>query len=367
MDKETLSHYGWIVIVSLVLAIMIALATPFGVFVGKAVSNTVRGFAGTAQTKFDGSDFDADQFELDYNKDKQECEGTKGGAINREAGSVIPDGATYTPNGGTALIGNGTNTFPNTPQAGDTYEEGDYTYKYNQHYGYNNRWALDSSQDGWGVRVKDNTKTTYGVIISEIAGQPVTTMSYTFYNCTSLTTAPTIPNSVTDMNYTFKGCASLTTAHAIPNSVTNMLGTFNNCTAITTAPAIPNSVTNMEYTFSGCTSLTTAPDMSNANSVTNMNHTFDGCTSLTTATTISNSVTSMLCTFLKCESLTTVPTIPSSVTNMTSTFNGCTSLTGTIKVNANPGAYGSCLKSTQITGITGSCTQATIDALIATK
>ena len=72
MDKETLSHYGWIVIISLVLAIMIALATPFGKFVGQAVSNTVRGFAGTAQTKFDGSDFDADQFELDYNKDKQE-------------------------------------------------------------------------------------------------------------------------------------------------------------------------------------------------------------------------------------------------------------------------------------------------------
>ena len=131
MDKETLSHYGWIVIVSLVLAIMIALATPFGKFVGQAVSNTVRGFAGTAQTKFDGSDFDADQFELDYNKDKQEWEYAKGGTIKREVGSVIPDGATYTPNGGTALIGNGTNTFPETPADGDKYEEGDYTYKYN--------------------------------------------------------------------------------------------------------------------------------------------------------------------------------------------------------------------------------------------
>ena len=132
MDKETLSHYGWIVIVSLVLAIMIALATPFGVFVGKAVSNTVRGFAGTAQTKFDGSDFDADQFELDYNKDKQEWEGTKSSATNREAGSVIPDGATYTPNGGTAITGNGTNKFPDVPANGDTYEEGDYIYKYKE-------------------------------------------------------------------------------------------------------------------------------------------------------------------------------------------------------------------------------------------
>ena len=31
MDKETLSNYGWIVICVLVLAVMIALATPFGV------------------------------------------------------------------------------------------------------------------------------------------------------------------------------------------------------------------------------------------------------------------------------------------------------------------------------------------------
>ena len=133
MDKETLSHYGWIVIVSLVLAIMIALATPFGKFVGQAVSNTVRGFAGTAQTKFDGSDFDADQFELDYNKDKQEWEGTKSSATNREAGSIIPDGAKYTVKAtNTMLEGNGTNKFPDTPATNDTYEEGDYVYTYNK-------------------------------------------------------------------------------------------------------------------------------------------------------------------------------------------------------------------------------------------
>ena len=33
MDKETLSHYGWIVILVLILSVMIALATPFGSFV----------------------------------------------------------------------------------------------------------------------------------------------------------------------------------------------------------------------------------------------------------------------------------------------------------------------------------------------
>lgn len=43
MDKETLSNYGWIVICVLVLAVMIALATPFGSFVSGAVQNTTQG------------------------------------------------------------------------------------------------------------------------------------------------------------------------------------------------------------------------------------------------------------------------------------------------------------------------------------
>ena len=43
MDKETLSNYGWIVICVLVLAVMIALATPFGTFVAGAVKSTTQG------------------------------------------------------------------------------------------------------------------------------------------------------------------------------------------------------------------------------------------------------------------------------------------------------------------------------------
>ena len=43
MDKETLSNYGWIVICVLLLAVMIALATPFGTFVADAVKSTTQG------------------------------------------------------------------------------------------------------------------------------------------------------------------------------------------------------------------------------------------------------------------------------------------------------------------------------------
>ena len=47
MDKETLSNYGWIVICVLVLAVMLALATPFGSYVSDAVKSTTQGLFDT--------------------------------------------------------------------------------------------------------------------------------------------------------------------------------------------------------------------------------------------------------------------------------------------------------------------------------
>ena len=43
MDKETLSHYGWIVVLILILSVMIALATPFGNYIKMAVKTTTEG------------------------------------------------------------------------------------------------------------------------------------------------------------------------------------------------------------------------------------------------------------------------------------------------------------------------------------
>lgn len=53
MDKETLSHYGWVVIVVLIAAVMIAFATPFGTYVGDSVVETVRGFVGVNEQGID--------------------------------------------------------------------------------------------------------------------------------------------------------------------------------------------------------------------------------------------------------------------------------------------------------------------------
>ena len=455
MDKQTLSNYGLLTVVTLILAVMLAFATPFGTYVGDGVVSVANGFVGASDEGLDEDNISNLEKQWDNklnnnNGGSNDIPDSGAGGITPDEpdippivdepptptirNDIIPDDATYTPKGGTAITGNGTNTFPDTVQTGDTYEYGDYIYKYNQYYSGGDSWESDKSQNGWGVRVKDASKTTYGEILSEIAGQPINTMHKTFKSCTSLATAPTIPSSVTNMQYTFEYCTSLTTAPAIPNSVTSMTFTFYSCTSLTTAPTIPSSVTNMGQTFEYCTSLTTAPtipngvtDMSNTffsctslttaptipNGVTDMSNTFALCTSLTTAPVIPNSVTNMECTFVNCtslttapvipnsvtnmvqtfkgctslttaptipssvkyisyafyncRSLTTAPTIPSSVTNMASTFSRCTALTGTIEVNANPTSYSDCLKFTRITGITGSCSQETKDALMATK
>lgn len=293
-----------------------------------------------------------------YNENKKLDYSSDGLEAVRPSGTKVPDGATYKLADGTLLV-----YFPEEPLTGDIYEEDDYIYGYNSYW--NNKWELDSTQNGWGVRVKNTAKTTYDKIISEIAGKSVTTLRQTFQDCTSLTVAPTIPNSVTTMSGTFYYCTSLTTAPTIPNGVTNMWSTFNHCNNLTSAPTIPSSVTNMQYTFNYCGNLTTAPTI--PNNVKIMYGTFQNCISLTTAPTIPNSVTNMRYTFNGCTSLISAPVIPNSVTNMLGTFNGCTSLAGTIEVNANPTSYTNCLKSTQITGITGSCSQATKDALMATK
>ena len=53
MDKQTLSNYGWLTIVTLILAVMLALATPFGTYVGDAVVSVANGFVGASDAAID--------------------------------------------------------------------------------------------------------------------------------------------------------------------------------------------------------------------------------------------------------------------------------------------------------------------------
>ena len=53
MDKETLSNYGWIVICVLIMAVMIALSTPFGTFIRDAIWSTTDGLFDVQEAALD--------------------------------------------------------------------------------------------------------------------------------------------------------------------------------------------------------------------------------------------------------------------------------------------------------------------------
>ena len=225
-----------------------------------------------------------------------------------------------------------------------TYDEGDYTYNFEEY------------QGGYSVRVKDKTLTEYGEILPSIYGIPVVSMDSTFkdcnnmikspqipdsvtdlqmsyWRCTKLVEAPEIPDGVTDMNYTFDKCIILRKAPKIPNTVTDMSYAFAYCEKLTEVPEIPNGVTSMTGTFNGCTSLIKAPNI--PDTVVDIANTFQGCTNLEQAPEkIPETVENMWDTFYGCSKLKEIPRIPSRVTKMMSAFKDCTSLSGKVVIDS---------------------------------
>ena len=348
MDKETLSNYGWIVICVLVLAVLLALATPFGIFVSDAVKTTTQGLFDVNQTALNSTNLvkmESQSFPNDNSTSANET-------TYYTAEEIEADEHLY-------AIGK---TKPEYVVAkfNDDYSEVVITKNGDDSDGQIMQYAP------WGTQspMVQHKNTLETAIIKEgitqmngIGGSSAfvgctkllsvtlpTTLTYlghhAFYKCSSLKVAPVIPINITDMPSSFAECTSLTNAPSIPNGVNDMSGTFHFCTSLTIAPSIPDSVTNMDTTFTGCSSLVSAPII--PNSINSMCATFQSCTTLKTVPTISNNTTDMSWAFDNCMSLTTIPAIPSSVINMYHTFSNCTSLTGTIEINANPTDYNDC-------------------------
>ena len=160
---------------------------------------------------------------------------------------------------------------------------------------------------------------------------------YCFYNlfsdCTSLTTAPTLPvTSLSPYCYynMFKWCSNLTVAPALP--ATRLIDycyfyMFRDCTSLTVAPTF-NATYVWQWCccsmFRWCTSLTTAPITISASYNACCNGMFTWCTSLTTppilsATTLDRSCYSEM--FNWCTSLETIPALPA-----TTLADGCYSM-----------------------------------------
>ena len=321
MDKETLSNYGWIVICVLVLAVMIALAGPFGTFVAGAVKSTTAGLFGVNQNALGAAGITiGDQVFENCEHLETELRNVTdtytGDTCCKACGAVLSAGQTVrakVPEGGKYTAADGSvynpgDEMPKTVTDGDVYTYSNYKYIYKATY------------VGWDVKCIKNIADP-GPILESVNGAPITSMYYTFNSCSGLTTAPKIPDTVTTMEYTFYGCSALKTyadnidgngdfsSYVIPNGVTYMVGTFAQCTSIVKAPVIPNSVTYMNSAFYECKSLTTAPAIPNG--VTNMGYCFYDT------------------------AIITAPEIPSSVTVISWTFEKCASLTGNIIINTN--------------------------------
>ena len=271
MDKETLSTYGWIVICVMILAVLLALASPFGNFVAGAVKATAAGL------------FDVNQNALDV------------------AGIVIPDQEFEDPIEETPTQDPDTPQEP-TPQIGDVYDDGEYIYCYGYKscadHGYNwanicgcestyNGWAgitTSNLTEGWSARVKDPNKTSYGPMLTSIGGVPITDASYTYYDCWQLTDISriVIPSTVKTMQGAFIACYELTDASGlvIPNSVEDIAFLFCDCENLLYAPSIPSTVTRLDNAFQYCRSLAFEPELPSFVTNSDKFWIFFGCTSL---------------------------------------------------------------------------------------
>ena len=254
MDKETLSNYGWIVILVLVLAVMIALATPFGLFITDAIKSTTQGL------------FDVNQNALDIAGIVMPDQKFEEAGIEND-GNVIPDGGIYyvgvTSNkpgdytGYTAKYEVG-DTLPEVVNEGDVYVYGNYEYRYKKCYLMMN-WSRYNA-DGWGVYCINNIADP-GPILKEVNKNPVINMVYAFAGCPELVVAPIIPDTITDIYYAFSGCSKMNTYagstdangdfsnYKLPENIKDISYAFRTCTSMTVAPFIPEKVTSVQYAF----------------------------------------------------------------------------------------------------------------------
>ena len=378
MDKETLSNYGWIVICVLVLAVMLALATPFGTFIADGFKATYTGLFDTGDSALDvGLNAVGVKNVLDCGHERKEtgnhtqkecghynCQDTDCGCVPASCGIeghwsndgkdhttkvyhtnsvsyktphtyacecngwIVPEGGTYVNSSIEYTAGD----IAPCLKSGDKYMFGDYVYTY-QVMGIN----AYRSPWGWNVAINtdvtDNTKSSYGAILESIREEPIVGLYQTFKNCENLTDegVPKLPDTVSNMYETFYGCKNLINLNgrALPTGLEFMYETFYRCTSLTSMSAIPSGVTDMTYTFEYCYSLTAPPDMSNAINLEKMYGTFRECQRLVTPPNLSNckKLTNMCMAFDFCYSLIELPVIPDGVTKLTSAFYYCKSIT----------------------------------------
>lgn len=227
-----------------------------------------------------------------------------------EVSNTIPEGCIYTIDSTGEILTSGMK-FPAKPKAGDRYLDQNSGYEYAYKYAlqldrvltqtsgyYVNAFVEDENILGWSVSVTDRTKSSYGVILSEICGEPVTNLDSCFFLCENMTMSPKINKGVLSIDGAFERCFALIETPLLPEGLLNMDSAFMNCRSLIKVTNIPSTVTDLDFAFNSCTSLTTC------------------CL------------------------------VPQSVSTMLYTFTNCANLTGVLNINATPQNYDGCFRGT---------------------
>ena len=237
MDKETLSNYGWIVILVLILAVLLALATPFGNFIADGFKAAYIGFFQTGENALGIVIPGSDNEEIDTNTQTFVPGLYQTGTITKyQSGEDVSallitpwdelvsndvihvdNGIVYT----NVDIYSGANSSSDT-LAGDLLMPTDGTIKRLGNF------DMENLTGNMGFAMC--TKLT-GVLIPQSVKN---VDGYAFYNCSSLSNVD-IPNQVTVIGEgAFAYCASLTNI-VIPDSVETIeAAAFNSCANLKT-------------------------------------------------------------------------------------------------------------------------------------
>ena len=297
--------------------------------------------ASPATNEFDG--FTTAPFEsVTFNEEIGKTESVDSDTISLEGNpivslNVLSDDCILTLTDGTVYKGGEVVPESYVPTTGDKFENSDYVYVYNKAYYQGSEEAYSGQEwdapsvdmSGWGVRIKDDSKTTYRSMYENLAAQPVRFADNTFAGCKNLITSPAMPNEIVTMYYTFDGCSKLTDFSNIPAGVKTIEGCFYDCESLKKIPHLPEGLINTESAFCGCTAL---QDVSNIpSSVVNIaEFTFSNCSGLTSVE-IPDSVTSIGdSAFSDCTGLTKI-TLSRSITKIeTQAFGGCSNLASVV-------------------------------------
>lgn len=273
MDKETLTGYGWVVICSIILAIMIALATPFGGYMTTVTKNTVDGLLSMEEKQVEPpvvplnktytlEEIEEDELLYAIGETKPEYVVAK---YNDDYTAVVifangedSDGivATYSPwNYGASPLAAHQNTLQQVVyKEGIVHTGGAEASSYL--FGGNpiiNRVSLPHTLKHIGYKVFYNCKDLTEIIIPE----GVTDIEGWAFANTKIQNI-TIPNNVTKISYaTFNGCTQLSKVK-LPNKLTTIENNaFKECTNLATI-TFPSGLTTIKgeaFAKSGLTSV----------------------------------------------------------------------------------------------------------------